>query len=66
MLYFFERKRILLSKKGLGELGMDFFERVEKERKNIEREKNKKMKEFVIKKNEFYYEYEVYFRRILR
>lgn len=50
MLYFFERKRILLSKKGLGELGMDFFERVEKERKNIEREKNKKMKEFVIKK----------------
>lgn len=48
MLYFFERKRILLSKKGLGELGMDFFERVEKERKNIEREKNKKMKEFVM------------------
>ncbi|MCU7194960.1 hypothetical protein GMA43_11925 [Turicibacter sanguinis] len=32
---------------------MDFFERVEKERKNIEREKNKKMKEFVIKKMNF-------------
>ena len=42
MLYFFERKRILLSKKGLGELGMDFFERVEKERKILSVKKTKK------------------------
>lgn len=32
---------------------MDFFERIEKERKNIEREKNKQMKDFVIRKINF-------------
>lgn len=48
---------------------MDFFEKIEKERKRIEREKNKRMRDFVTRKvniilNMKYISEEVYYKKL--